>query len=235
MKSERTVCFCRRFLSLLLFLAVMAVAALPAAADSEKADCIFIEGPDIRPTVLDTTGTISQCPCFLTGIIKNVSPDPAYYVHVVVSIWNTRTGNLENLNWIRVRNGTLQPGQEQFVRFQLALPTLDDPDYERNVTVRWKKSQYSKDDVDCIVDSAITQYDGNLSAFLFGFVKNVDSEPGFAPSLKARVLDEQGKTANVVAANMPHIPLDPGETLPFSLAIPAVAPTDVIDLSMEKA
>jgi hypothetical protein len=235
MKPKRTDCFCRKFLSLFLSFAFVAVAALPAAAESEKADCVFMEGPDIRPTVLDTTGTISQCPCVLTGIVKNASPDPAYYVHVVVSIWNTRTGDLTNMSWVQVGNGTLEPGQEQFIRFPLAISSLNDPDYEHNVTVRWKKSQYSKQDVDCVVDSAITQYDGNLSAFLFGFVKNVDSEPGFAPRLKARVLDDQGKTANIVAANMPHIPLDPGETLPFSVAIPAVAPTDVIDLSMEQA
>lgn len=235
MKPENKACFCRRFLSLFLFLAIMAVAALPALAESEKSDCIFIEGPDIRPTVVDTTGTISQCPCVLTGIVKNVSTNPAYYVHVVISIWNAKTGDLTNMSWVQVGNGTLEPGQEHFIRFPLAILTLNDPDYDHNVTVRWKKSQYNNNDVDCVVDSAITQYDGNLSAFLFGFVKNVDSASGFAPRLKARVLDEQGRTANIVAANMPHIPLDPGERLPFSLAIPAVAPTDTIDLSMEQA
>jgi hypothetical protein len=66
-------------------------------------------------------------------------------------------------------------------------------------------------------------------------VKNIDTEAGFAPALEARLLDSEGRTANIIVAQMPRMPLEPGEMLPFSVAIPAVMPTDVIDLTMEPA
>jgi hypothetical protein len=165
-------------------------------------------------------------------MVKNIGAGPAYYVHIVATVWDKKTGELANTTWAQVASGTLEPGQEEFIRFPLGLTGTEDPDYEQRITLRWKKEQYGQEDVDCEIESTSTRYDGNYSAFLYGVVKNIDDKPGFAPDLKARVLDNQGKTANIVAAQMPRIPLEPGETLPFAVAIPAVSPSDIIDLSL---
>ena len=228
-------------LSRLLYLPLLAVAFMttlapvPAQAGMVEPKCVFWEGPDVRPTVKGELGLISECPCVLTGIVKNTSSAPAYYAHVIVTIRDSKTGELAHTAWTQVGTGTLEAGQEEFIRFPLGLVDFDNPDYERTITLHWKKEQCGEGSIEAVVDSTYTRYDDNLSALLYGFVKNIDTQAGFAPQLQARVLDSEGRTANVVTAQIPRIPLEPGEMLPFSLAIPAVMPTDLIDLSMEPA
>jgi hypothetical protein len=225
----------RRFFLLFSTISLLTAFAGPARAEVVGPKCVFWEGPDVRPTGKGELGMISECPCVLTGIVKNTSSTPAYYANVVVTIRNSKSGELVHTVWTQVGEGILEAGQEEFIRAPLGLSDFDNPDYERKVTLHWKNEPVGEASVDCVVDSTYTRYDENLSALVYGFVKNIDTEAGFAPALEARLLDSEGRTANIVIAQMPRIPLEPGEMLPFSVAIPAVMPTDVIDLSMEPA
>ncbi|RJP16040.1 MAG: hypothetical protein C4520_18655 [Candidatus Abyssobacteria bacterium SURF_5] len=223
--------------SLLVFAIALSFAFAPVVAQAQpaNAECIFWEGPDVRPTAAGEAGGMSECPCFLTGIVKNMGISPAYYVHVLASTWDIKTGELIHTTWAQVGAGTLEPGQEEFVRFPTGLPEYDNPDYEQQISLRWKKEEIAAEVVNCTIESAATRYDGSYTASLYGFVRNIDDRAGFVPDLRARVLDNQGKTAHIVTAQIPRIPIEPGEMLPFALAIPAVAPTDTIDLMMDEA
>lgn len=213
-------------------LLILSCTSFQADGDIWGPECYFKEGPDIRPTASGELGDISECPCYLTGIVNNPRASPAYYVHVVVTVYDRQTRELIHAIWTQVGSGTLQPGQEEFVRFSVALSDLDNPRHERRITLRWKEAEYHGD-VDCRIESTFTRYEGDTSAFLCGFIGNTDIEAGFAPTLQARVLDLEGKTANILRASVPRIPLEPGERLPFVLTIPAISPTDTIILSFE--
>lgn len=226
--------FCKIGFLLVAVFAVLLV-PLPARADIPEPRCVFVEGPDVRPTVKGESDVLSECPCYITGMVKNVGMAPAFYVNVIVTFWDEQTGDLVDVAWNQVSGGMLQPGEEKFVRFGLRLPDVESTAYDRKVDLRWKDEECRNGQIDCAIESTFTNYGADSSAFLCGFIKNIDSEAGFAPILKARLLDESGKTANIVIAGIPRIPMEPGETLPFALTIPAVSPSDTVSLSMERA
>jgi hypothetical protein len=235
MKNHRINRFCQGILGLMVLTASFAFVSAPVGAEMLRPECVFWEGPDVRPAAKDTFGVISQCPCFVTGIVKNIGSAPAYYVHVIATIWDSQTEELVHASWAEVAGGTIQPGEEEFIRFPIGLSDIENPDYERRVSLRWKNEQFKGAEAECMIESTFTSYREDSPTFLCGFIKNVDKEAGFAPALRGRLVDGEGKTANIINAGIPKIPLEPGETLPFALAIPAVSPTDSIKLLMEKA
>ncbi len=233
MKVFSQTAICRVLLMNILAVLIAMTHPLATNADALQPGCVFWEGPDVRPSAKGALETISECPCFLTGIVKNVGPAPVYYVHVLATFWDDQTGKIVQSAWAKVGNGTLEPGQEEFVRMPLGLTSAEKTSYRRQVSLRWKEQEVAESVVKCIVDSTFTQYDENLSAHVYGFLKNVDREEGYAPELRARVLDAQGKTANILTAQVPHLPLEPGELLPFAFNIPAVSSTDSVHLTIE--
>jgi hypothetical protein len=214
-------------------MAALLLFCLPLSAEEDLGPprCIFWEGPDIRPTVKGEDDTISECPCYLTGIVKNVGSAPAHYVYIVATVWDNDSGEQINEVWTQVAGGKLQPGQQEFFRFALDPQDTQAQKYRRRFTLRWKDAECTQQGIDCIIESVSKTYRDDSSVHVRGFVRNIHDETGFSPALQAIVLDIHGKTANIITASMPRVPLGAGERVPFVLTIPAFSPTDTMKLS----